>query len=507
MIGIRARARALATMAAAAMVTAVVGCLPVAPAPSPGDQTPRPVGRPTVEAGSVSAGSTWRPNIILITADDATTYDLDAMPLTRALLADHGLAFTEAVSPHPLCCPARAQLLTGQYAQNNGVHHNSGPFGGFKALDPSSTVATWLGAAGYRTAFVGKYLNEYTSTDRRQPGWTWWDPLVRGIYDYGDFTFWNNDRRRMAAYSDSYVTDILTDRAVRIVGRFARSGDPFFVWVSHVAPHDAFELDTGLWGTPVPARRHEDLFADARPPSLDKPSFNEPDVSDQPADLATKAPVNPRVVVHSYRERSRSLVAVDESVAAVVRRLRSIGELRNTFIIFTSDNGFALGEHRWIGKDRLTDEILRVPLLVRGPGVQAGGRSDRRVALVDLPVTIAGIAAARPGIRVDGQSFLPTLRSRPQAWRDTQLVLTGDETRPWTWRGVRTARYTYARNWQSGERALYDRKLDPFEVDNVAADPAYSAIMRELARRLALLRDCSGAGCVLRLGPVPGPSA
>jgi len=217
--------------------------------------------------------------------------------------------------------------------------------------------------------------------------------------------------------------------------------------------------------------------------------------------------VNPRMVVRSYRERSRALLAADEAVAHLIQQLRAVGELERTWIFFTSDNGFALGEHRWIGKDRLTHEILRVPLLVRGPGVRAGASSGRPATLVDLPVTIARIAAVRPGIRVDGESFLPTLLGRDQTWRDTQLIQTGHERRAWTWRGVRTARYTYARNAQSGERILYDRQRDPFEVENLVTDPAYAAIVRELARRLSALASCSGADCAPRLGPLPEPRA
>ena len=138
---------------------------------------------PTAEADGPT-----RPNLVFVLTDDMRDDDLDHMPITRRLLADQGMEFTDAISPHPLCCPARAQLATGQYAQNNGVQHNRGVHGGFQALDPTQEASTWFRSNGYRTGFVGKFLNGYGPRDVRPDGWTRWDALTRGVYDYVDFS-------------------------------------------------------------------------------------------------------------------------------------------------------------------------------------------------------------------------------------------------------------------------------------------------------------------------------
>ena len=139
-------------------------------------QVPSP--QPPGSAGS--AGSGQRPNVVFVLTDDMRDDDLDHMPITRRLLADEGMEFTDAISPHPLCCPARAQLATGQYAQNNGVQHNRGVHGGFEALDPTQEASSWFRDSGYATGFVGKFLNGYGPRDPRPAGWTRWDALNDG---------------------------------------------------------------------------------------------------------------------------------------------------------------------------------------------------------------------------------------------------------------------------------------------------------------------------------------
>lgn len=479
--------------------------------------TPSTSASPVASSAAPSAVSApdRRPNVVLVTTDDQTTYDLRWMPLTRQALGGSGRTFTRAISPHPLCCPARAELLTGQYAQNNKVQHNIGKYGGYRRFREQSTVATWLWSSGYRTAFHGKYLNQYSSRDVRQPGWEIWDPLVGGIYDYRNFTLYNNNMARAAKYQNSYVTDVLARRTESTVRKFARGRAPFFIWTSHVAPHAASaERNNGdemQFDRPVPAQRHASLFAKTTPPSLSKPNFNEADMSDQPRQMRTRHKRPKNKVKTWFRARIRSLQAVDESVSSLVRTLDQVGELDNTWIIFTSDNGYALGEHRYFGKNFLNEEITGVPMLVSGPGVANGSKSSTPVSLVDIPVTIADIANVRPKLAVDGRSFLGVLKSgRASGWRDTQLIQTGSSRvrgkHPgWAFRGVRTARYVYAKDMQTGAKVLYDHKFDKYEVRNVANHRRYARVVRELERRAQLLRSCRGAGCNRRFGPPPGP--
>jgi len=450
-----------------------------------------------------------RPNVILVTADDATTYDLRWMPKTRHLLGDYGRTYTQALSPHPLCCPARAELLTGQYAQNNGVQHNEGEYGGFPRLDPRSTIATWLHRAGYRTAFHGKYLNGYGVADARQPGWDEWDPLIQGIYSYTSFKLWNNDPNSFKSYTDDYVTDVLQQRTNASIRRFASQDRPFFIWTSHVAPHGSVRKGGGAQ-PPIPAPRHRGLFADVEPPSFSKPSFNEDQIDDQPREYRLRSKLKKDNVRWWFRQRIRSEQAIDEASASLVRTLRDVGELRNTWIFFTSDNGFSEGEHRYLGKNFLNGEITAVPLLVRGPGVRGGTHSALPVSTPDLPVTFSRIAQVDPRLVVDGQAFLDDAQGRTQSWRDTQLIQTGSTvtTGPhpgWAFRGVRTARYVYAVDTRNGERLLYDHRRDPYELRNVASWPAYARVVRELERRAALLGYCAGPECRRTFGPVPAP--
>lgn len=470
----------------------------VVPVASGTDLLPVPAGdSPVSRAGTRDA----RPNVVLVMTDDMRDDDLRAMPLTRRLIADRGLDFTDATSPHPLCCPARAELVTGQYAQNNGVQHNAGPFGGFQALDPTHEISSWFTRAGYQTGFVGKFLNGYTARDTRPSGWTHWDALVAGVYDYVDFAFADDDESP-ATYRDSYVTDVIAERTNDTVRRFARKDEPFLLFSWHLAPH--YRLDDGRAVPPPSAPRDADKFAEAVPPSFDEPSFNERAVLDQPRPFRNRRAADPQVVLREHRARLRALQSVDRAVASLVETLRETGELERTVIVFTSDNGYSLGEHRFLGKNVLTDPVLQVPLLVRGPGIAPGTSSDLPVTLVDLPTTFAAIAGASPGWTVDGTSVVPTLRGLDQPFRDTTLVQTGDDGGDgWAYRGVRTDRYLYGVN--GADAFLYDVELDPHQLVNRIDDPSYAAVRADLEQRRSQLITCHGTACNQTFGVPPEP--
>jgi arylsulfatase A-like enzyme len=216
-------------------------------------------------------------------------------------------------------------------------------------------------------------------------------------------------------------------------------------------------------------------------------------------------------VQHFYTQRIRSLQSADRAVGRAVRLLRRLGVLDRTYVFFASDNGFLLAQHGLIGKNVLYEQNLRVPLLVRGPAVRH--RQDPLpVTLVDLAPTFLSIAGASPGVQLDGRSFLADLRGRRLAWRDTQLIQTGrdalvpDGSHGWTFRGVRTHRYTYGRNVLTRKRLLFDRLRDPAELHDVAGTRSYRRVGRELERRTRLLARCSGPACNRSFGPVGGLS-
>jgi arylsulfatase A-like enzyme len=498
-----------AVLVLATTVVALSVLLAVGP-PSPGGRAATQQAAAAEASAPPASRVVGRPNVVLILTDDMRAGDLAYLPKTRRLLGRAGATYTNALSPHPMCCPARAELVTGQYAQNNGVRHNAGPYGGFPALTrKDNTLGLWLDRAGYRTFYTGKYLNGYENTARPRPdGWTRWDPTVEGIYGYGVLSpleFHDGD-----VAQGRYVTHVFGDRTGRAIRDFSESGDPFLLFVNHLAPHDTVGVHDGN-RRPIPEEKYEDLYADLRPDAATKPSYAETRLGDLPADM--RAPTRSfrrGEVPELFRDRIRALRSVDDSVARTVRQLRDAGELANTYVVFTSDNGYLLGEHSRIGKNSVYAEALRVPLLVRGPGIAAGSVRRSPVTLLDLVRSIVGWTGARPGRRLDGLGLDRASRGRH---RDTILILTGDEVGDSTpgldYRGVVTRRYTYAVH--AGDPTvgvLFDRRRDPYELRNRFRDPAYAKIRRELQRRTRTLSDCSGArDCNRVFGPLPAPAA
>jgi arylsulfatase A-like enzyme/Tol biopolymer transport system component len=465
--------------------------------PSGDDDTS--IGTP-VEEGSISeldwqprasAAFLVRPNVVIIETDDQNLESLRVMANVGTLLAAQGTTFQNSVASYPFCCPSRATLLTGQYAHNHGVQSNHAPSGGYSKLDHANALPVWLTRAGYYTAFVGKYLNQYGNEDpyERPPGYNEWYAAVGG----SSLVYYNyrlNENGRIVAYGAdpaSYQTDVYARRAVDVIRRRAPQAQPFFLWLSVLAPHRDWNKSSA-----VPAPRHLNRFASAPLPR--PPSFNEADVSDKPARIRTLALLTETQIgslTQRYRRYLESLLAVDEAVAAVVRALADTGELANTLIVFTSDNGLFHGEHRVAyGKIMLYEPSARVPLIVRGPGFPAGLRIRQPVANVDLAPTIVEAAGAVAGREPDGRS-LRALAEAPATGDGRALLL---EAKLGGYVAVRTARWLYAES-TNGERELYDLVADPYELRSLHADPALAQLRAQLASRLSELKACKGYSC------------
>ena len=472
-------------------------------------------GPPSAQGGTISApepqerAAKGRPNVVLIVTDDMTSSDLRFMRRTRKLLGGRGVTFPNMLSPHPLCCPARAAILTGQYAQNNHVKTNQGKYA-FDSLDTRRTLPVWLSRAGYRTGFTGKYLNGFGSQGRGQPGWTFFDPSLSGQYAYDDYTMWRDGSPQH--YSGLNNVDYVNNTTEQLIREWAPDRRPFFIWASHVAPHGRVDPDTGrIRATALPPERYRNMFRSTDPPSLKDPAFNE-NVRDKSRWLKRKKgkKVDVGYVKQVFRTRIRSLQGVDHGVARIVRQLEEVGELDNTLIIFTSDNGFLLGEHRLLTKNLPYRQSIGVPLLVRGPGVPQGKKRKQFATMVDLAPTIAAVAGARPNLRVDGRSLMPTIRKN-KPLRSTVLIQAGpqekiDRKHGWWWRGVTTGRYTYAYFFAERFEELYDHRYDPGETTNLARHSFYRRTVAELRRRTAALKTCRGpASCSRTWGGVPGP--
>lgn len=407
-----------------------------------------------------------RPNVVLITADDMRLDDLKYMDFTRRLIRGSGATYTNFVSPHPLCCPARAELLTGQYAHNNGVYHNHGPNGGWQSLAAKeNTLFKWLHDAGYRTAALGKFLNGYTGDAAGQiPGLDDNELYTQGIYNSYGFTSFDTGR-----HEDIHTTSWVAKRSQQLIRDYAGPGDPFFLWASQVAPH--VMKKNGRWAAPTAPAGYRLKDQDRRPLSQRSAAYDDSGMR--------------RWVRRQHEGRTISLYAVDHSVRKIVRTLQDTGEWQNTVLVFTSDNGYLMAEHNLQGKNHPHDEALRVPFGMVGPGINPG-RDSRLTTLVDLASTIADVAGVAPGLEQDGRSLL-----QGKAY-SSLLIQAGADGGGWKWRGVRTPRWTYARN-TLGKPVLFDRLKDPYETKNLAKRKP--RVRRQLAARTRALQDCSGASC------------
>ncbi|QIK66494.1 sulfatase-like hydrolase/transferase [Nocardioides sp. HDW12B] len=429
-----------------------------------------------------------RPNVVLITVDDMRLDDLAVMPRTRELLGQ--LELTEFLSNHPVCCPARAQLLTGQLAQHNGVHHNDAatPWAGYKALRAKNTTfARWFQDAGYSTALVGKFMNGWKPrTSARPAGWSQFMPLVKNAYSPYLYSYLSGSAVKPAP-EGLHTNDFVTSRTeARIKAAEGRDSQPFLIWSSYVAPHH-MTVYPGGFGPPVPAERHRGDLAGVVPTSEAKPSYEEPTdraqarAAYEDASSAPTAGQRARATEPSLREfnqaRLESLLSVDEGVGRIVDALARRGELERTIIVFTSDNGFLLGEHGQMGKNSYYEESLRVPFLAAGPGV-ASGSSAKGSMMVDVAPSLAALARVPVKRAVDGRT---DLFSAGGGWGDDigTLIQAGSAESPWIWRGTRTSRWTYVETLDAGT-LLFDRTADPFQLDNLAGtgEPAEQDLAR-----------------------------
>jgi len=460
------------------------------------DSAKRASGYPEQPAGD-------RPNIILIVADDLDLGSISHMPNLEQHLAREGVTFGNFFVTNALCCPSRATILRGQYTHNHQIQGNASPNGGFEKFRElgleRSTVASWLQSAGYETILIGRYLNEYNKDpDYVPPGWTKWIGLTGSYFNYK----LNYDGQLVSYGSapEDYSTDVLTEEATKFIegGSRSRSANkPFFMYLAPYAPHAPAHA----------AERHKDLFADTELP--ESPSINEQDVTDKPAWIREKALLDPGQedeINSLYRSRLRSLQAVDEMIANLISSLEANQLLNNTYIFFTSDNGFHMGHHRLLpGKWTPYEEDIRVPLIVRGPGLPKGTTREHLATNNDLAPTFADLASISPPAFVDGISLLPLLRAdtTPVEWRKRILIESKRSPvsgRP-AFKALRTSNSIYI-EYANGETEAYDLKTDPYKLNNISKDIAQKR-REHLQSMLVSLRNCAGVECKVAEGIQP----
>ena len=459
----------------------------------------------TVAAGAEGAQTTAAlasPNVVVIMTDDQTVESLRVMTNVKRLLRDRGATFSQSFVTYALCCPSRATFLTGQYAHNHGVMGNAPPSGGYAKLDHTNTLPVWLQQAGYYTAHLGKYLNGYGRTNPTEipPGLQRVARLRRPVHV--PVLRLHAQRERDARTPTSARTRPTSTPGRRSTSSTAARRRPSRSSSgSRSSPRTAAgrASPTTPSGRPLPCRPL--ATATTSPPRRSRrpPGFNERNVSDKPVGIRNRPLLGAARIAkirENYQQRLESLLAVDEAVAKIVAALRSKGELNNTLIVFTSDNGFFHGEHRVpSGKVLPYEPSIRVPLIMRGPGIPAGLRLTQRVANIDLAPTIVDAAGATAGRVMDGRSLLPVIASPGMSLGRDLLVERGPGQGTFT--ALRAPNYFYA-EYGNGEQELYDLVQDPFELTSRHNDPAYAALKADLAERLAHLRACAGLTCRTR---------
>jgi N-acetylglucosamine-6-sulfatase len=471
-----------------------------------------------------------RPNIIVIRTDDQalSQFNVRTMPETVRLLAGQGTTFTDSIVTTPLCCPSRAAALTGQYGHNNGVLSNDP---GYPALkEKGNTLPVWLHRAGYVTAHVGKYLNKYSESAPRPtavaPGWDEWDTALSGQGPrYYQYSLSHNGRRVNYGHrAQDHVTRVLNQAAVKLIRTYLPRKRPLYLQLDQRAPHRSVGVTRGRCNHHMPQPDPRDIDRFAQKPLPTPPSFNEADVSDKPSFIRRLGQIDGAAIDRmelSYQCALASLRAVDRGIAAIYNALKRIGERGRTVVMFTSDNGFYYGQHRLrTGKAPPYEESLRVPLVIRIPSAYRNGAAripqiSEPVANVDLAPTILQLAGAQPCRSnghcrtMDGRSLLALLRGNTSGWpSDRALLVELHQSRAGnagicTYQGVRVddqifTEYSEVTDQATGtcepadERELYELGSDPYELDNLADQPAHAVEQLQLSNRLDQLRDCAG---------------
>ncbi|HYC81842.1 MAG TPA: sulfatase [Solirubrobacterales bacterium] len=550
------------------------------------------------EVPKATASAKQRPSFVVIQTDDQTLDQLyasitpaggvpvAAMPYTLSDIAEKGITFDRYYDSYPLCTPSRVSMLTGRYSHNNGVKGNVQPNGGFSGFKYRAAythnLATWLQGSGYRTIHVGKFLNGYgdppydSGTDV-PPGWNSWHTVVRSDTNHYAYGYTLNDNGSLdGPFGDSgswdtreygerddpgcpiapsngkpclYETDVLNRIAnEELLGTSPEQ--PFYLQLDYTTPHGDFRRPAG----PEPATRHYGSFAGAPYPHSRAQGFNEGNANDKPR-FIREAPYISPTEAHTYRvyyqKGLESLRSVDEGVHAIVQTLGAMHRLRNTYIIFTSDNGFFYGEHRLTGGKFLAYEpATHLPLLIRGPGIKPNTSTGELASVVDIAPTILELAETTPDKSIDGRSLVPYMKDPELRTRRALLyesfVETSDveqnggapETEgttyarpsraatplgatasraasdggptadasivapPKDYEGLRLGPYKYI-EWPDGEKELYDINKDPYELNNIVRQPNYFPIRAFMHAQLIRMETCVGRKCSEPAPPFP----
>ena len=467
--------------------------------PAPASPLPPPAAPQAAPAPAPQTG-TKRPNIVFILTDDLSWNLVQYMPHVLEM-QNKGVTFANYFVTDSLCCPSRSSIFTGRYPHNTGIYRNTGSDGGYLGFHDrgleQATFAAALSGTGYRTAMLGKYLNGYEPASHPVPaGWTSW--TVAGGGGYRELRYNLSEDGKLLHYSDSpadYLTDVLADHAVGFVKQSA--GTPFVIEIATFAPHAPY----------TPAPRDADALPGLQAPR--GPAFNAAPDADAPTWLRGHRPLSDADVAsidRDFRKRAQSVLAVDKLIGELQAAVAAIGEEDNTYFVFSSDNGYHMGEHRLMpGKMTAFDSDIRVPLIVTGPAVPAGVTLDEIAENIDLNRTFIELGGGTPSAEVDGRSLVALLHGQQVPdWRSAALIehrgpvrnpadpdLPGHRSgNPTTYEALRLEAALYV-EYADGEREYHDLVADPDELRNIYASLS-DTHKASLHAMLEALQSCRG---------------
>ncbi|KAL6236185.1 hypothetical protein BDW75DRAFT_229751 [Aspergillus navahoensis] len=483
-----------------------------------------------------------KPNILFILTDDQGKYmgGLDHMPRLQDLLVQKGATYSKHFCSTAVCCPSRANIWTGRMPHNTNVTDVSLPYGGYpKVVEAGwndNYLPIWMQEAGYDTYYVGKLWNSHTPENYNKP-------YAKGfngsefLLDPYTYRYYNAKMTRNGAepvdYSGQYVTDVLSDKAMSFLNESLKNLDrPWMLTVAPNAPHSngsATADGTHWFGEPEYAPRHANLFKDYKIPR--DQSFNKviEGAIGWVKDISQLSQKEVDYIDEFQRCRLRALQAVDEMIDRLITRLDEAGVLDNTYIFFSTDNGYHLGQHAFRpGKNCGYETDINVPLIVRGPGISKG-TVDSATSHTDLAPTFLSLAGAPSREGLDGKSVLDL--NEGNATHKTEHVAieywglampegiygyisnqTGQADNAYegnTYKGLRLVSDDYSLYyavWCSNEREFYNLKDDPYQTVNMAADisqhESYRIANRPLSQifqrtnaLMMVLKSCTEDSC------------
>ncbi|KAI0535384.1 arylsulfatase-like protein [Xylaria digitata] len=488
-----------------------------------------------------------RPNIVFILTDDQDLHmqSLDYMPFVKKHLIDRGTSFQRHFCTTALCCPSRVSLWTGRAAHNTNVTDVVSPHGGYPKFISQGLndkyLPVWLQGAGYNTYYTGKLFNAHAVDTYDSPfaaGWTGSDFLLDPFtYWYMNSTYQRN-RDPPVSYEGQHSVDVLAKKVIDFLEEAYEAGKPFFLGVAPVAPHADIQSPAFRHGNhsnitevtfspPVPATRHAHLFQGAKVPRTSNFNPDKPSGGSWIRNLPQQGPGNVEYNDYFYAQRLRALQSVDEIVDSLVRRLEKLGILENTYLFYSTDNGYHIGQHRLNPSKQCSfEEDINIPLIVRGPGVPQNFATDIVTTHTDLAPTLLQIAGAPLRDDFDGLAIPLTRSGLDQAKDERHEHVTveywgfaSNEGQEFDWypkfitnntyKALRVIGESYNLHyqvWCNNEHELYDLTTDPGQMLNLL-DPnersggtllglPLDKVVQRLDTLLFVLKSCRAETCI-----------